>query len=321
MNDLKSPIACVWEITNRCNFKCPHCRAFEYSCHENAECENEIIRQLVKNSIISVNISGGEPLLNPRVLDIIRKLSLNGIDVGISTNGYLYWSKAEELNAAGISFVQVSVDGPEEIHDKFRGKKGAYENAIKSLLVAKDLGHFTQMNTTITAVNYKYIFDNILLAEKIGVNRIFFRRIVSEGLAKNNDKLIPNKKDYFEVLKKLIVYKYNKNSSVHISIDDPIISILDKNRYSTSSVCCSAGITSLGIDSNGNVYPCIFARTNIGNLLENDLGEIWRESVILEKLRNRDISECGGCEYKYSCGGCRGASGLFEKDLMCPKEK
>ena len=86
MLDLKSPISVVWEITNNCNFLCPHCRAYQKYEKEDEELENRIIEELIKSEVLLVNISGGEPLLNPRIFKIVKKLSDNNIHVGISTN-------------------------------------------------------------------------------------------------------------------------------------------------------------------------------------------------------------------------------------------
>ena len=318
MLSLKTPLACVWEITNKCNFSCPHCRAYMEKPSENTEVENKIIEQLIKSEVLSVNISGGEPLLNPRLTQIVKKLTSNSIDVGISTNGYIYRQKALELLDAGISFVQISIDGPKVVHDQFRGVNGAYDNAILAMKEAKKNGHFVQMNTTITSFNIQYVFDNIKLAEDLGINRIFFRRVVSAGLAGSNDSVLPEKREYIELLKTLLQCKYSGHYKVNISIDDPIISVLDKERYDQTSICCSAGITSLGIDSCGNVFPCIFVREKIGNLQSDDLQKIWKESETLNKIRTRNIKVCGTCEYKWSCGGCRGTAGIGEWDYMCP---
>lgn len=317
MIELKSPLACVWEITNRCNFFCPHCRAYTESPEDNPKIENVIISQLVESEVLSVNISGGEPLLNPRIFTIIQELTKNNIDVGISTNGFIFKDKAYHLLDAGINFVQISIDGSREFHDSFRGVKGAFDRAIESIVLAKRMGLFVQMNTTITASNMQYIFKNIALAERLGVDRIFFRRVVATGLASQNN-VIPNKTEYIDLLKLLLKYKYSGSTHINISIDDPIIAVLDSSRYDKESICCSAGITSLGIDSSGNVFPCIFARNIIGNLMTDSLDEIWKNNSLLKKIRHRKINVCGECEYKTSCGGCRGADGILEWDHMCP---
>ena len=90
MINLKSPISVVWEITNNCNYKCPHCRAFQDYTKDNVNIENKIVDEIIKSEIFVVNLSGGEPLLNKRIFDIAKKLTDNNVYVVLSTNGFYY---------------------------------------------------------------------------------------------------------------------------------------------------------------------------------------------------------------------------------------
>ena len=314
MLNLKSPISVVWEITNNCNFKCPHCRAYEEFTVDDEQMENKIIDELIKNDILTVNISGGEPLLNPRIFEIIQRLSNANMYVGISTNGWLYKEKREKLLEAGLKFIQVSLDGDKMLHEKFRGVEGSYERAVDTLKQAKKDGLFTQMNVTITSENLKTLEWNYNKALEIGVDKILYRRVVSAGKAVENDYIIPNKKEYIDTIQKLIKLD---NSKLIVAVDDPIIYAI-QDIESDEKLGCAAGIKSVGISSNGDIYPCIFLREKLGNITKDNLEELWQNNEILNKLRNKDINECGKCKYKFSCGGCRAASGIFEKDLMCP---
>lgn len=314
MLNLKSPISIVWEITNNCNFKCPHCRAYEKVTVDDETIENKIIEQIIKNDILTVNISGGEPLLNPRIFKIIEKLSNANVYVGISTNGWLYKEKRRRLLDSGLKFIQVSLDGDRELHEKFRGVKGSFDRAVETLELAKKDGLFTQMNVTITSENLHTLEWNYNKAREIGVNKILYRRVVSAGKAIENDYIIPNKKEYIDILQKLI--RLNSEKMV-VAVDDPIIYAI-QGIESNEKLGCAAGIKSLGISSSGDIYPCIFLREKIGNITTDNLKEIWKNNKMLIKLRNKDINECGKCKFKYSCGGCRAASGIFEKDIMCP---
>jgi len=314
MLDLKSPISVVWEITNNCNFLCPHCRAYQKYEKEDEELENKIIDELIKSEVLLVNISGGEPLLNPRIFKIVKKLSDNNIHVGISTNGWFYEKYRNEIKDSGVKFVQVSLDGPFEKHEKFRGIKGSYDRAIRALELARDDGMFTQMNVTITSNNIDTLKWNYDKAKELGINRVFYRRVVPTGKAEENKFVLPLREEYY----KSIVELANLNSEkLVVSIDDPILPVLMKNT-NENHLGCGAGINNLGISSDGNVYPCIFLRTKIGNLKEDSLLDIWNNSEVLKNLRNRKISICGNCLHKNSCGGCRAFSGIYEKDDMCP---
>lgn len=311
--NLKTPITAVWEITEECNFKCPHCRAAYASKSDDINIENSIMNELIKNHILSVNISGGEPLLNRRINKIVEKLVSNGIDTGISSNGWYFKEKGKELIEKGLSFIQVSIDGTPDVHDKFRGVNGAYNRAIEALQFAKENEIRTQMNVTITSENIDSLDYNIKVAKELGIDRIFFRRVLPTGRGETNRYVLPKKEKYIETIKHLSSINID---GLDIAIDDPIIGVL-KNQ-SINIIGCTAGIKSVGIASDGSVYPCIFFRECIGNLNTTSLKEIWDSSDVLKKMRSRDIGECGLCKYKYSCGGCRAYSGFEKIDEMCP---
>ena len=314
MLDLKAPISVVWEITNNCNFFCPHCRAYQEYEKEDEEIENKIIDELIKSEVLLVNISGGEPLLNPRIFEIVRKLTDNNIHVGISTNGWFYEKYRKKILDSGVKFVQVSLDGPKEKHEKFRGIEGSYDRAIKALRIAKEDGMFTQMNVTITSNNIDTLKWNYDMAKDLGINRIFYRRVVPSGKAEENRYVLPEKEKYYNSIVELAKLS---DDILMVSIDDPILPVL-MGTTNENYLGCGAGINNLGISSDANVYPCIFLREKLGNLKKDSLIDIWNNNDILKKLRNRKINVCGECSYKNSCGGCRAFSGIFEKDEMCP---
>jgi len=316
MLNLKSPLSIIWETTNACNFSCPHCRSYEENPTIDESIEKEIVKQVIDAEVLNINLSGGESLIHPRITELVSVFSQNGLNVELTTNGWNYQDKANDLQNAGLNCVLISLDGPQNIHDSFRDRQGSFQRAFDSLVRAKELGHITQMNITITSQNMNSLFETIKIGEKIGVDRVFIRRLIPTGLAKENSYLQLNRDNYIKILKKLA--KYEKKSKTLISIDDPIYPLIKYNSVDADSLNCVAGITSLGIDSKGNIYPCLFLRENIGNIMTHNLKELWKKSDILTKLRNREINICGECKYKNSCGGCRAYSGIFEHDKMCP---
>ena len=83
-------------------------------------------------------------------------------------------------------------------------------------------------------------------------------------------------------------------------------------------VGCPAGITYLSLRPNGDVYPCPFLQIKAGNIREQSLSEIWYGSEHLKKLRNRSLlkGKCGECEYRETCGGCRGRAYACNGDFL-----
>ena len=72
-------------------------------------------------------------------------------------------------------------------------------------------------------------------------------------------------------------------------------------------VGCHAGIMYFSLRPNGDVYPSTFLPVKVGNIREQSLTSIWRNSKVLKELRQGSLlkGECGDCEYREACGGCR----------------
>ena len=70
--------------------------------------------------------------------------------------------------------------------------------------------------------------------------------------------------------------------------------------------------------SNGEVNPCMLLQVNLGNIREQSIMSIWENSPILAQLRQRDLlkGECGVCNYKLTCSGCRGRAYEETGDMM-----
>jgi radical SAM protein with 4Fe4S-binding SPASM domain len=91
-----------------------------------------------------------------------------------------------------------------------------------------------------------------------------------------------------------------------------------KNFLVDSSVGCHAGIHYLNLRANGDVYPCPFLQLNAGNIRKQTITSIWYNSKILNELRDRSLlrGECGECDYREICGGCRARAWLQTGDYL-----
>ena len=81
---------------------------------------------------------------------------------------------------------------------------------------------------------------------------------------------------------------------------------------------CGAGRFYMAIRADGQVDPCVFFPHTIGNIRVDDLNDLWLNDPLFRDLRNKDIlkGNCGRCDYRYHCGGCRArAEGYFGDPL------
>lgn len=81
---------------------------------------------------------------------------------------------------------------------------------------------------------------------------------------------------------------------------------------------CSAGITYAGLTAGGDLLPCVPAPIKLGNLLEEDLEELWVNNALLNYIRQRNKLQgaCGRCAYNSICGGCRYTAYMVNGDWL-----
>ena len=112
------PLAVVWNYTDVCNLKCSHCYVDSNSLKEPELTTRErmkIVDRLADAGIVSLNFSGGEPLMREDLFEVARRAHEKGIWTSISTNGTLITREAvRKLESSGITGVSISLDGADE---------------------------------------------------------------------------------------------------------------------------------------------------------------------------------------------------------------
>jgi MoaA/NifB/PqqE/SkfB family radical SAM enzyme len=106
------PILAHMVVTRRCNLACGYCNEYDhYSQPVPAATLEARVNLLAALGLSALTMSGGEPLLHPRLEDILRRARAHGMIAGLITNGYLLTpERIERLNAAGLDHLQISID-------------------------------------------------------------------------------------------------------------------------------------------------------------------------------------------------------------------
>lgn len=127
-------------LTNRCNLRCRMCAQFGESgksyelAHE--QLPKDVVMRLVEELSpygTHISLMGGEPSLYQGWLDIVHRIKAQGLTCDIITNGTLLKRDAEQIVKSGLDTVNVSLDGPEEIHDRIRGVPGTFAKVVGGL--------------------------------------------------------------------------------------------------------------------------------------------------------------------------------------------
>jgi radical SAM protein with 4Fe4S-binding SPASM domain len=138
------------KITNRCDLRCSMCAQWGESGYnlekssaelKAGECDAEDYVRLVEE--ISawkplIYIWGGEPLLYPDIRAVVEALKERGMTVSMVTNGTTLASHAEWIVEAGLDLLMVSLDGPDEVHDRVRGLPGAHRRLLEGMAAVRE---------------------------------------------------------------------------------------------------------------------------------------------------------------------------------------
>lgn len=318
------PLILSWNVTRKCNLKCPHC----YINADTQESINELTTGDAKNLIDQICevskpllvLSGGEPLLRSDIYELIRYGASKGLKMGLGSNGCLIDNDAaKKLKEAGIATVSISLDShiPEQ-HDKFRGVKGSWGKAVNAIKALRKNGVLLQVNTTVTQQNYDQIDDIMSLVEKLGVENFHLFFLVPTGRGIKIDDISPAK--YEEMIRttfeKAALHRLNVRPScapqfMRIAKDMD----LNMSRWIKG---CIAGLYYCRIYSNGDITPCPYLPIKIGNIREKSFKKIWSNSEMFITLRNFSAlkGKCGDCEYSALCGGCRARAYGLSSDFI-----
>ena len=311
-----------WHLTEKCNIKCLHCYQTGLDQDELSPDEaKETITEIMDTLNIwrtaygldfspSVNITGGEPLLRKDLFDVLISFIDGGFDAFLLTNGILIDSeKANKLSRTGVKGVQVSIEGPEEVHDSIRGVN-SFTASVKGIKHLLDAGLEVTLNATLSRLNAEHLADMIELASGLGVRRLGFSRLVPSGRGRSLSDEILKTREVRKLYEK--IFSIVPENGLEIVTGDPVASQFRYNPEETGLENiplggCAAGISGLTIMPDGTVVPCRRLPVPLGNVRKDSLREIWSSSKVLNDLRTRSRykGKCGSCTKWGNCRGCR----------------
>lgn len=319
----EAPLVLNWALSNRCNFRCRHCYS-RTETHEDLDTATlrELIRKAAAASVLSINFGGGEPLLRQDLFEIARCATEAGLLVSLNTNGYLLdQDAADKLAQAGVRKVGVSIDSHRpEAHDGFRGVTGSQEKAIAALAHLHMAGIETSVSTVICRINAGDLAALADMAAGAGATAINFHDYKCSGLGQvNRDELDLAPGEWRVFYEQALAMKAQRDD-LQILVEDPMTAQLGPQKNGSAVKGSVCGKMSLCVKANGDITPCGFIPTVIGNLLVDDLREVWADSTLLAAMRGkRAKGKCVSCDHYSAClGGCTARALAMTGDLNSP---
>lgn len=318
----------VLNVSNVCNLDCRYCYAKggSYGEDESFMDKNVAIRTAdyfynIYDEINSIQFFGGEPLLNPEIIQtvcahILDKYNKNKIQklpvFAIVTNGTIISSKILEILSDYKIQVTVSIDGPQFIHDPLRGQ-GTFNKIIKNIEYLKNKNITIGVECTFTKYHLINGFDVSDLMEffyeQLGLHAT---HIPSVAVPADNELHI-NENDLIKSYSKAIKFSLNSLNKKDYKLDSYTMRMLRALIYKKRiEVYCPAGITTLSVSSEGDIYPCFMFSGNkdflVGNVFEDKISSdrLSKVSKLLKEISKWNDPKCRSCWARSLCFGCIG---------------
>jgi len=246
-----SPFIVSWSITHRCNLQCRYCGVdkLHFSREPDVFKIKEVVGELYRCGTRVMKFTGGEPLIRDDIAEIVNFSHNLGMYVTLSTNGHMFAERIRQIEH--LDFINISIDGPESVHDAVRGK-GSYAVAEKALVVAKSKKIMVGISTVLSTINLDSLEYVLKLAEHYRV-KVFFQPAVKNLLFTNEQNPIsPEVSRYKSAILRLMSAK--KTSA---TIGNSLSGL--KHLYSwpvPRRICCKAGKVFCRLDTEGQVSFC-----------------------------------------------------------------
>lgn len=305
------PSYVLWDCTRRCNLNCLHCGASKehYDTELSTAQVKAFIDQLAKLKVRTFAVTGGEPLLRQDLVELLSYASVLGIRTGVATNGFILdQSKAQALKAAGVSSIQISLDGDRDTHNHIRQNTQAYDRAIQALRHCRAAGiRLLTVSSVVSSMNLAKLdtLKQIVLQEQIDLWKII--PLMPIGRAEKTELQIES-----EALEQLLSFINRTRDEIPILIGENLTYLgRDEARFRFKVTFCPVGLSACCLGTDGKIRGCPEMPDDPsfieGSILEESFDSIWQKGFT--KYRNQSLREqdprCGACELWNQCrGGC-----------------
>ncbi|MFQ6079509.1 MAG: radical SAM/SPASM domain-containing protein, partial [Thermodesulfobacteriota bacterium] len=340
LRSLVAPETIHFSVTGRCDQGCTGCF---YSARPGSDAIGEdvpwplfekVILEAQKAKVFQIALGGGEPLLHPSIVDMIRLARAHRLIPNLTTNGNrLTRDLAVALKEAGLGQIQISLNGAREaVNAETRPN---FHQAVGALEICREVGLRFGINVLVTRGNLSELLAVVKLGRYLGaasVNLLRPKPPTIEGDWLQWESL--DAAGYRKLQKMLRTLqapapKFRVRDVTKITLDASLTFLLTNNSpeqlYSNGIWGCCAARKFVTILQDGAVLPCSHVRWS--DVSEGDFMRAWRESQIFAQFRTQEETmrgRCRTCPHLKLCKGCRAVVMAFGGDFWgsdphCPR--
>ena len=303
------------------------------------------IKKLGEAKLMGVTLTGGEPFTRPDFFELVDSVIANRMRYSILTNGTLITEETLKEFHKGkrrlrLDSIQISIDGScAEVHN--RSRPDSFDRAVKGLKLLIENGFPVTVRATISRHNMDDLEDMAaFLLEDIGLPSMTNNEASPIGSGcRYSDEVALDQKEILAVGQRLekLQEKYPGRISaqagplaklkMYREMEDAKATGQLTNRWKMGYLSSCGGVFSkLGVLHDGSVVPCSMLHAlTMGNILTDNLLELWNNSSVLQEVRDRyvvplsQIDECRNCEWvKFCNGSCPGIVQQMQNTILAP---
>jgi radical SAM/SPASM domain protein of ACGX system len=257
-------------------------------------------------------ITGGDPILHSRFWDILALIHSHNIPFTILGNPFhLSDEVCAQLKALGCERYQLSIDGLRETHDAIR-MKGSFDTTLEKIQVLRNAGIRCAIMTTVSGTNVDEIPGIIDLVVEYKADVFAFARYCPTSTEKSAHLTPEQYRDLLEICwQKFETYK---DSGTSFNLKDHLwtLFLYEKGVFKIPENTlpeviyegCNCANCHLTILPKGDVYACRRFESNVGNVFDEKLFNIFTGDKMDAYRDFSKFEKCSKCELKQFCRGC-----------------
>jgi MoaA/NifB/PqqE/SkfB family radical SAM enzyme len=259
-------------LTNACPQNCEYC----YNCGRQGRVmdQNTIkktVRQLKDLGVVWLGLTGGEPLLNKNIVEIVESAADDCAVKLFTTGCTLTREMALNLKDAGLFSVSVSLDHWEaEKHDRGRRYPGAFRQALKAIETFQSVGGIQVGVSAVLSremIRRDRVEEFLSFLQGLDIQEAWLSEVKPSIEAFWNDDLVITEEDRLKLVK--LQDRYNSTGRMTVNY---LGHFEGKECFG-----CNAGNKMVYVDSFGEVSPCVFTPFSFGNVQTESLPSIFAE--------------------------------------------
>jgi radical SAM protein with 4Fe4S-binding SPASM domain len=291
-------------LTRACNLACKFCFFSAGKAYKDEMTTGDYYRLLDDLSAMgvgSVYLMGGEPLMRRDVFALASRARSLGMKACLVTNGTLLTEARADKVLENFTFVQVSVDGLQEEHDRFRGP-GTFERTVRGIETILRRGGDVRVASVISSHNIDNLESFFDFLVRLGLTRVHFINLQDCGRGRTSPYPTVSLRRFFGTL--LPVWRKWRE---HIDASHALDFLRPVRNH--RKLHCGAGNGMVEIDPRGEVFACYkYMETGetAGNVRQEGISAIYQDSQVLANIRGATVLQhpvCSRCDFRYLCGG------------------